>query len=569
MASSRTLFTLLFVVLAAAGCGEDTAGRSGAATTSGTTGAGKGSEVRSDKSWVKTPDDESTAKSGGQLVLALLGEPDSFNPYLTTTADVDELLKLVYPQLMKEQPDYSKGPPDFTPYLAESWETSPDGKTITFHLRKDMNWGDGVPVSAEDVRFSWETAKDADVAWTGNSIKDFIDDVKVVDPKTVALHYTEVYPYQIMDANDGYIIPKHLFSKIPYKDWKTKGTWSAEASLAAGPYRIIAYTPQERVVLEANPTYYRKGFPRIPKITFRIIKNLGAQRDALLSGGTDVYQTLPPIEAKRVLGTGDFRLLVCRSRAYTYAAWNCGKFPFDDPEVRRAMTLAIDRRDLVESLYFGYADVATSPILSTFWAHDSSMKPLPYDRAEAEKVLKARGWAKGSDGVYAKDGKRLSFLISTSSANELRIKACTKIQANLKLIGVDAQIEMVEFNQLSERQRKHDFQATYGAWAVATKVDEKPTFHSASRGYDGHNFVDYSNPRVDEIIDKARVMSDFKAAKPLWTEFEAILQKEQPYTLVAEPMQLNVYRNKIRGVLSAATSPYDNLEEWWIDEAAK
>jgi peptide/nickel transport system substrate-binding protein len=556
MARRRTLFALLALGFVACGGPETPKTKSA------------GDEVKSDASWVKTNDAEAGAKAGGSVILGLLGEPDSFNPYLTTTADVDDLLKLVYPQLMKEGPDYSKGPPEFTPYLAESWETSADGRTITFKLRKDMNWGDGVPVTAEDVRYSWQTAKDTDVAWTGNSIKDFIDDVKVIDPKTVALHYTEVYPYQLMDANDGYIIPKHIYSKIPYKDWKTKGSWTAEGALAAGPYRIADYTAQERVVLEANPGYYRKGFPRIQKVTFRIIKNLGAQRDALLSGGTDVFHTLPPIEVRRVLDTGKFRMLNCLSRSYTYVAWNCRRAPFDDSEVRRAMTLAIDRRDLVESLYFGYADIGTSPIISSFWAHDASIKPWPYDRVEAEKILAGRGWAKGPDGIHAKGGKRLAFNLTTFGANELRMKACTKIQANLKLIGVEAKIESVEFNQLSERQRKHDFDASYGAWGVATKVDLKPMLHSASRGYDGHNFVDYSNPRVDEIIDKARVMSDFKAAKPLWTELEQIAHKEQPYTHVAEPRQLNVYRKKIRNILSASTSPYTNLEEWWIDESA-
>ena len=529
----------------------------------------KGAQVKSDKAWAKAPDDEATAKPGGQLILPFLSEPDSFNPYLTTTADVDDIVKLTYPQLMIEGPDFSKGPPEFTPSLAESWETSADGKTITFHLRKDMNWGDGVPVSADDVKYSWETAKNPDVAWTGNSIKDFIDDVKVIDPKTVALHYTAVYPYQLMDANDGAIIPKHLFSKIPYKEWKTRGTWTAEASKVAGPYQVTEYTGQERFVLTANPTYYKKGFPRIQKLTFRIIKNLGAQRDALLSGGLDVFQTLPPIEVKRVADTGEFRTFNFLSRSYTYVAWNCGRPPFDDPEVRRAMTLAINRKELVESIYYGYAEVGASPIISAFWAHDPTVKPWPYDRAEAEKILQARGWAKGSDGVYAKDGKRLAFTISVSSSNEIRQKACTKVQAHLKMIGVEMKVELVDFNTLAERQRKHDFEATYGAWGVATKVDLKPMFHSQSRGYDGHNFVDYSNPRVDEIIEKARIMSDFPAAKQLWSELEHIMQKEQPYSIVAEPRQINVYRNKIRGVLAASISPYHNLEEWWIDETAK
>ena len=526
-------------------------------------------EVRSDGSWARDTANEADAKTGGSVVLALLGEPDSLNPYLSTTADVDEMLKLVYPQLMKEGADYAKEPPKFEPYLAETWEFSADRHTLTFHLRKDMTWADGVPITAGDVRYSWATAKSADVAWTGNSIKDFIDDVKVVDDHTVALHYTETYPYQVMDANDGYIIPKHVFSEVPYKDWKNHASWTAEAAVAGGPYVVTSYVSQQQVVLEANPKYYRKGFPRIPKVTYRIIKSRAAQRDAFLSGGLDVLQTVVPLDVRRILDDGRFRLFNCLSRGFTYVGWNCRRFPTDDPEVRRALTLGTDREDLVESLFFGYADVSYSPIISSMWANDHSLKPWPYDPEEARKVLESRGWKPGADGIYAKEGKRLSLSLATNGENQERVKACTKIQANLKQIGVEIKIEQVEFNQLAERLRKHDFNAYYGAWYVATKVDEKPTFHSLSRGYDGYNWVDYANPRIDEIIDKARIMSDFAAAKPLWAEFQQILHKEQPYTFVAEPKQLNAYAKTIRNVMSAAVSPYYNLEEWWLEAAAK
>ncbi len=520
-------------------------------------------EVRSESSWARDAADESQAKPGGSVVLLLLGEPDALNPYLSTSADVDDILRLVYPTLMREDVDYAKGPPRFDPYLAESWEFSADRRTLTFHLRKDMTWSDGVPVTAEDVRFSWRTAKDKDVAWVNNSIKDFIDDVKVVDPKTVALHYTETYPYQVMDANDGYIVPEHVFSKIPYADWKNHASWTAEAGVAGGPYRVAGYVPQETVTLEANPKYYRAGYPRIPKVTFRIIKNQQAQLDALLSGGVDALQSIRPGDAKRILDDGRFRLFNFMSRNYSYIGWNCARPPFDDAEVRRAMTLAIDREDLVESLYLGYAEVSSSSIISSMWAHDETLNPWPCDPDEAQKVLVARGWRKAGDGVFAKDGRRLSFTMKTNAENQLRVRAATRVQANLKEAGVEAKIEQVEFNLLAEQLRKHDFDAYAGAWSVATKVDEKPTFHSASRGYDGFNWVNYANPRVDEIIDKARVMSDFAAAKPLWVEFQRILHQDQPYTFVSEPRNLNAYVKGLRNVLSAATGAYFNLEEWW------
>jgi peptide/nickel transport system substrate-binding protein len=538
-----------------AGCGKKSPGPSA------------GDEVRSDAPWAHEKDFRpEDVRTGGQVVLAMLSDPDSLNPYLSTSAETDDVMRLVWPQLMVEHPDFAKGPPEFTPWLAESWEFSEDRSKLTFHLRKDAVWADGVPVTAKDVRFSLLAAKDKDVAWPGNSIKDHIRDAEVVDDKTVVLHYTEVYPYQLMDSNDGYILPEHVFGKTPFPEWKTKASWTKEAGVAGGPYRITDYVDQQRVVLEANPRYFRPGRPRIPSVVVRIIKDQDAIRDALLSGGIDVLHTARPLDVNRFRETGKFRFFRHASRGFGYAGWNCGRPPLDDREVRRALTHAINRTDLVESLFVGFAKVGVSPIIRSFWAHDPSLEPWPYDPDEARRLLDSRGWKVGGDGVRTKDGRRLSLTITTNSGNQLRVQACTKIQSYLQKVGVDMKIEMIDFNTWIERLRSHDIDAWFGGWFVATKVDEKPMWHSASRGRDGHNYADYSNPRVDELIDAARVMTDIEKQKPLWREFERIIHEDQPYTFVYEQQQLNFYRKEIRNVMSTASpGPYANIDEWWLE----
>ena len=149
------------------------------------------------------------------------------------------------------------------------------------------------------------------------------------------------------------------------------------------------------------------------------------------------------------------------------------------------------------------------------------------------------------------------------------MRLCTLLQANWKEFGADVKIEQVEFNLLAEQLRKHDFDAHYSLWSIATKVDEKPTWHSASRGYNNFNWANYANPRVDEIIDKARIMSDLEASKPLWKEFQKIVHDEQPYTFVSEPVLLNGVAKKIRNVNSAASTTYYNVEDWWLEGSGK
>jgi peptide/nickel transport system substrate-binding protein len=560
--------------LSLGGCGKDSSKPSssgGPASESGSEGGpGQqrlGDEIKSDGPWAQdtyfAPDD---VTPGGRVVLALLTDPDSLNPYLSTASEANDIHEQVFPRLTYEHPDFASRPPKFTPYLAESWEFSDDRKKLTFHLRKDAFWSDGVPITAKDVRYSWVTAKNKEVAWANTSIKDHIHEVEVVDDKTVVLHYSEVYPYQEMDATDGPILPEHVFGKIPYADWKTKASWTAEAGVAGGPYRVKEYVDQQHVTLEANPRYFRKGFPRIPTVVYRIIKDRDSVREALMSGGVDVMQQAKAVDVKRLREKKWFWFFNHTSRAYSYLGWNCAKAPLDDPALRRAITHAIDREDIVESVFLGYATVGTSPIISAFWAHDRDLKPWPYDPAEAKRMFDELGWKAGAGGKRAKDGRPLAFTVSVNSANQERKQICEKVQAQLARVGVAMEIELVEPNTLAERLRTHDVQAWYGAWNVATKVDEKTAWHSTSRGRDGYNWANYVNPRVDEIIDSARTMTDFDKATALWHEFEAIIHREQPYTFMSEPRALNFYRKEIRNVKSTASpGPYANLEEWWLE----
>ena len=148
---------------------------------------------------------------GGTAVIGISADLDSLNPYLSRQALTRDVAYQIFETLMEEQADFGDGPPSFRPALAASWDVSGDGLAITFHLREDAVWSDGVPVTAADVRFSWQAAVHPDVAWLGAEAKEFIRDVEVVDTHTVRFHFTRVYPYQLMDANDGVILPRHIW----------------------------------------------------------------------------------------------------------------------------------------------------------------------------------------------------------------------------------------------------------------------------------------------------------------------------------------------------------------------
>lgn len=514
--------------------------------------------------WRKDPEG-TKPEPGDAAILTLLQDIDSLNPYTSSSAEAHYLHELLFPRLMEEQPDYYAGPPSFTPLIAESWTMGADGLSIRFRLR-ECTWSDGTPISADDLRFSWEAAKHPGVAWVSSSIVDFIADVEVHGPRDVTVRYAEKYPYQLMDINDVHILPKHVFGKVPFDQWQKVGNWEEQARVSGGPWLLEKTVPNQEFSFVRNPRYWEAGKPYLNRVVWKMQGNMETNLNALLAGDVDYMQSVLPKDANRVLADEDLLLYSYVTRTIGWIGWNTRRAPFDDARVRRAMTHAIDRENIVESIFYGYGQVAGPVIISSMWASCPEIQPLEFDPAASEDLLEQAGWKVGADGIREKDGKKLSFVLVTNAGNDVRKKICEYVQAGLKEIGVAVEIRLVDFNQMSQQLKKHDFQAYVGGMNVATKVDGKPIFHSkAAEG--SFNYVDFRHERVDQIIDQARLMSDKDAAKVLWVEMQHIFHAEQPYTTLYEPRGLVAVHKRFRNVNVTSLRPTHNLQDWWVPKA--
>ncbi|MHC5010534.1 MAG: ABC transporter substrate-binding protein [Planctomycetota bacterium] len=529
----------------------------------------RGDEVQGQVTYAFRPASDPTPKRGGFVRAALLEDIDSFNPYLSSSASASEVQDQIFPRLMYEQPNYYDGVPTFTPQIAESWEIAPDNLSIRFRLR-DCNWSDGTPMTSADIRFSWEAARNPDVAWVSSSIVDFIKDVEIHSDKEFTVHYTKAQPYNIMDINDVTIVPKHTFGKVPFGQWSGYGEWAELANQAAGgPWMLERHDPGQEIVLQRNPEFWDEGKPYLERLIFKIFGNMGSMLNALLAGQLDIMNGIQPDQAQRVVDDRDLFLYTYVARSYGYVGWNCKRFPFDDRLVRQAMTYAINRFDIVEGQFYGFATVAGPNLLRSIWASDRSLEPYPYDPARAEQLLVEAGWVKNDDDIYEKDGREFRFRLITNSGNPTRKAMCERIQADLRKIGVRAEIRLVDFNQMSQQLKQHDFQAYVGGWYIATKVDPKPTFHSVSAN-GRYNYVNYTNPFVDELIDRGRVMNISdptirKEAMIVWRAFQIVLYDDQPYTMLYEPRGLVGLSKQFVNVRVTSLRWLDNVHEWWIE----
>jgi peptide/nickel transport system substrate-binding protein len=498
---------------------------------------------------------------GDTVVLALLGDIEGFNPYTSSSADSHDVQEMIFPRLLEEQPDYYAGPPTWKENIAFPPTAGADGLSRKYTLR-ECTWSDGTPLTSEDVRFSWQAAANEKVAWVSKSIVDYITDVEVHSPREFTVRYSKNYPYQVMDINDVSIIPRHVFGKVPFEQWQKHGGWFEEAKVSGGPWLFEEYKPNTEVSFVPNPRYWDRGKPYLNKVIWRVQGSMETNLNALLSGDVDFMTAIFPKDIDRVFKDGDVLVYSYQSRTIGWIGWNVKKAPLDDARVRRALSMAIDRDNIVESVLYGYGKPAGALIISSMWASNKAIAPMEFDPDKAEALLDEAGWKREGD-VRKKDGKPLSFSLVTNQGNEVRKRICEYIQASMKEIGVQVDLRLQDFNQLSQQLKRHNFEAYLAGMQSATKVDGSPLFSTGQ----GFNYPDYSNPRVDELIKTAREISDQAKAQPLWNEMQEILHQDQPYTALYEPRGLTGLAKRIRNARVAAPRPTYNLHEWWVPKA--
>ena len=505
---------------------------------------------------------------GGTVVIGTLSGIQNWNPYLNETVLGDDVLSLLYPTLAIEQVDYRTHPPSFTPNLASSWEFSPDHLMLTFHLRTGARWSDGTPVTSADVLFSYRTRISPEIGWESESLKKKIRSVDAPDSHTVRFHYTHRYPYQLMDANDGPVIPAHAWGSIPYPAWDRQD-WR-KLALSAGPFELSSSTPQQQFVLKRNPLYWKRRRPFLDRLIWRIVPDQGGLLTQLQTGEIDFMQGVPPRQAGQLQNDSRVKLIHFPDRSYGYIGWNTRRPLFRDGRVRRALTLAIDRQSILDTVMRGYGHLAVGPVLSTMWAFDSRLIPYPYDPARARTLLAAAGWTDtNGDGILDRRGKPFAFELMTNAGNEIREDICQMVASQLHRVGITVHVRFIEWGTMLSRLEHGNFDAYVNAWREGTQVDPAPLWHSVPPGAPTYNYVGYTNPEVDRVIDQLAATQTAEAQKPLLDRFQEIVHRDQPYTFLYEGQRLDGINRRIHNAVINDATAYFNVDEWTVSSSRR
>ncbi|WP_228389227.1 ABC transporter substrate-binding protein [Cumulibacter manganitolerans] len=404
--------------------------------------------------------------SGGKATIAVASDAGCVDPQQVASNDTIWSTRQIVDSLTDQNPKTG----EIVPWLAESWDISPDSTAFTFHLRKGATFSDGSAVDAAAVKVNLDRA--VTLGARAGLIRGYLSGYAastVVDPQTVTVSFKQPNA-QFLQATSTHSLGLLSPASVPLSDdERCKGV------IGSGPFVLGSYTPNQSVVLTKRAGYSwgsslwkHKGAAYLDQVTFQVVPESGVRAGSLQSGESDVISSIGPQDEAAFKGTN----VVLQARSNPGVVFNLGfnhQRPLGaDPVVRKALSLALDRQQIVDTVYTSQTKPATSILASTTPMYAEQKKALGSDPKEAGKLLKDAGWVRGSDGIYAKDGRKLSLTVSWSAVIGTNKPALELIQQQAAASGIDLQLKELQVAESASVLASGDFDIY---WSNLTRAD--------------------------------------------------------------------------------------------------
>jgi len=537
---SRRLASLLACVVGATACGGDT--------------GASGDAVR------------------GTLVAAVQNEPRFLLPPLIEQLDEKVVSDQIFEPLAW-MGDAGALDRDYRPALADSWSWERDSTVIVFRLNPKARWHDGAPVRASDVRFTHSLYTDSVVGSKDRVALSRIDSVSVRDSTTVAFWFKQRYLEQMFDAAAlMLIVPEHILAKEPRATLQNSAF--GRNPIGSARFRFSKWTQHASIELVADTTNYR-GRPHLDRVIFAITRDPNALATRLTSGELDAAAITVPAMYKAVTEKGQFAATIMPSYDYTYLLFNL-RDPrnqarphalFNDMNLRRALSMALDRERLVRSQFDSMAAVAAGPMTRAQPLADTTVAQIAYDSAAAARLLDSLGWKlPAGKAVRERNGVPLAFPILVPTASGNRMALAVRVQEGLRQIGADASIDALEGNTFISKLRARDFDVAFDARHVETGLSGlRPYWSVATARQPGApNYATYENPRFDAHLDSAVAAADLPRAQAHARQAFETLMADAPAVWMYEARTAALVHKRFRTAHLASGAWWVGIADWSI-----
>ncbi|MFQ6120005.1 MAG: peptide-binding protein, partial [Methanosarcinales archaeon] len=415
----------------------------------------------------KEEETKTEGKYGGTLVWGSIGDAKILNPILLSDSASADIVGLVYDSLIDIDPKTLEP----YPKMAEFWNISEDGLTYTFYLKKGIKFHDGHEFTAEDVKFTYDTFKNPKTNAPNQADVANLESVEIIDNYTVAFHLNK--PDCAFLTSLGYgILPAHLLKGIDINtaEFNTR-------PIGTGPFKFKEWIPDDHITVVAFKDYYR-GRPYLDQIIYKVVPDATVLTEQLYTGEVDVTN-IEPDQVQRFLENPKVKVHIYDALNYAYMGYNLKNEFFSKVKVREAIAHAISKKTIVDEVLFGYGEVCNVPMAKISWAYNPNVTTPEYNVSLAKKLLKDAGFDDtDGDGILEKDGKDFKFTLMTNKGNKQREKIAVIIQDQLKDVGIDVEVQYLEWPTFVDKITSKEFDACIVGWNLGIDPDQSSIWHS-------------------------------------------------------------------------------------------
>ena len=484
-----------------------------------------------------------TSTGGGDLIIAELSDAKSLDPHGSNDVQSSNVQSNIYETLIVRDKNG-----ELAPGLAESW-TQVDDLTWEFKLRTGVNFHDGEAFNAEAVKKNFDRILDPEVASPRAFLYEMVSEVKVIDETTV--QFVMEYPFSPLLAHlthngGGIISPKSIDADYAaITDDVKAGSVISTNPVGTGPFVFDSWTPDSELKLVKNENYW--GTPaNIDSVTFKVVPESATRVAEIQSGNAHIIGTVEPVQVANVNASGVATVDEALSSSLTYIGFNTQKEPFNNPLVRQAISKAIDRQTLVDSIYEGYGIPAIGPLSADIFGYTDDLNYVEYNIEEAKALLGEAGYADGfSTTIWTND-------------NPARVNVATVLQQSLKELGIVVEIGVMEFGTYLDKTAAGEHDMFILGWSNATGDADYglyALFHSSQHGEPGNRSF-YTNEKVDELLEAGRREADLTAREGIYKEAMQLLTDDAPMAFVLHPSILTGVANNVSGFYVTSDSMY-------------
>ncbi len=501
--------------------------------------------------------------------IALQINPAQLNAILEQNSSENFIDGLIFSELVTLD-DHGREVPD----LAQSVPTlanggiSKDGLTITYHLRKNATWQDGVPVTSRDVKFTWQAIMNPSNNVLSHHGYDQIASIDTPDDRTVVMHMKRVFPPAVDtifgESDQPYrILPSHLLAKYP----NLNNIPFNAAPVGSGPFKFARWERNDRIVLDANPAYF-KGAPKLKQIVIRIVPDANTQESLLRTRDVDLALEATGSLYNNVRTDPQLVRQLVKAPVWVGVFFNLQRPPLNDPAVRRALALAINKDSIVRKSTYGSGVVAIADQTDFSWAYPTGLKPIPFDIAQAKSILSSDGWKPGPGGILRKNGQALSVQLAFPQGSSSVQAIVAQEQQTLREAGVDVQLKGYDYQLLYAAKQsggilnsgKFDL-ASY-SWVAGADPDDSSQFLCSMSPPNGNNIMQYCSAEMDALQRDALSTFDRARRKAAYRKIQALLLHDAPGVFIYDQRQRYVRAPDLQNFTPNGITEGWNAYQW-------